>query len=55
MVRDQVSGELDSLLKNYLVTHVDPKKILIKLEFIQPLKVSAGEMPHVLYIQTQLS
>ena len=37
-----------------MVTHVEPKKILIKIDFAEPLKVSQGEMSHVFYIQAQL-
>ena len=40
MVRESDTGEIDTNLKNYTVTHVDPQKIIFKLEFNQPLKVS---------------
>ena len=55
MVRDPETEQLDDNFKSYRVAHVDGRKILIKMEFVEPLKVSQGPDPHLLFIQAQLS
>ena len=55
MVRDPETEQPDDNFKSYKVTHVDARRILIKMEFVEPLKVSQGPEPHLLFIQAQLS
>ena len=50
MVRDQETEQLDDNFKSYRATYVDARKILIKMEFVEPLKVSQGPEPHLLFI-----
>ena len=55
MVIDKDEGEPDSNFVGWSATDVTSERITIQLEFDDPLKVSADDLPNYIIVQSMLS